>query len=464
MSKYLKCETDKNPLSYKCGEKIVFKISAMDNTNKIACQYIKWQIAGDDGQNSSGLGSCTATEPLVLETTLKTPGFIRLTATVHNGDKSQIADFDLLEAGAGADVDKIAYCDTLPDDFNEYWDEIEKEVAEFPLKVIEKREIKDALQGFKAYDVKIAVPSGKNASGIVTVPDKQGVFPIVVSFRGYGVSPAIALYKKDTIRAEFNAHGIENNKAPLEVEFNNKELLNYGFSDSENADKTKTYWRNMMIRNLMAVKYLKSLECWDKKELTAAGGSQGALQATTVAAHDKDVTFLDIAIPWFCNLKSIEQGFMRGWRPNCAEGLRYFDTVAQATRVKCPVKIVAGLGDYICPPSTVMTLYNTFKGIKSIDFIQAKTHSYNPPEKVISTLSFDPQNPTGEIKKGVYRHFKGNEYKVLDFGFHSETNEEYVIYKALYGDGDIWLRPKSMFNEYVMVDGKPVKRFEFLGE
>ena len=61
-----------------------------------------------------------------------------------------------------------------------------------------------------------------------------------------------------------------------------------------------------------------------------------------------------------------------------------------------------------------------------------------------------------------YRHFKGNEYEVIDFGRHSETTEEYVIYKALYGANDIWLRPKYMFNEYVIVDGKPVKRFEFI--
>ena len=66
MSKYFKCETDKNPLSYKCGEKIIFKITAMDNIINIPCPYIKWQIAGDDGQISTGLGSCTNVEPLIL--------------------------------------------------------------------------------------------------------------------------------------------------------------------------------------------------------------------------------------------------------------------------------------------------------------------------------------------------------------------------------------------------------------
>ena len=198
---YFKCETDKNPLSYKCGEKITFKISAMNNTVKIACPFIKWEIAGDDGQKSSGLGNCTNVEPLILETTLKTPGFIRLTATAFNADKSAVPNFDVLEAGAGADVDKIPYCDTLPDDFDAYWDEIEKLVADFPIQVLEKREIENTQQGFKAYDVKIATPVGKNASGIVTIPDKEGPFPISVSFRGYGVSPATLMYKKDTIKA-----------------------------------------------------------------------------------------------------------------------------------------------------------------------------------------------------------------------------------------------------------------------
>ena len=50
-----------------------------------------------------------------------------------------------------------------------------------------------------------------------------------------------------------------------------------------------------------------------------------------------------------------------------------------------------------------------------------------------------------EIKKGIYRHFKGNEYEVLGLAHHSESLEEMVIYRALYGDNTVWLREKSMF-------------------
>lgn len=69
-----------------------------------------------------------------------------------------------------------------------------------------------------------------------------------------------------------------------------------------------------------------------------------------------------------------------------------------------------------------------------------------------------------DIKLGKYRHFKGNEYEVIAIAKHSETLEETVVYKALYGDGGYWVRPASMWNETVIKDGKTFKRFEFLGE
>ena len=68
-----------------------------------------------------------------------------------------------------------------------------------------------------------------------------------------------------------------------------------------------------------------------------------------------------------------------------------------------------------------------------------------------------------EIKKGRYRHFKGNEYEVIGTAKHSETFEEYVVYKALYGEGGLWVRPASMWNETVERDGKVFRRFEFIG-
>lgn len=69
-----------------------------------------------------------------------------------------------------------------------------------------------------------------------------------------------------------------------------------------------------------------------------------------------------------------------------------------------------------------------------------------------------------EIKPGRYRHFKGNEYEVIGLARHSETQEEMVVYRALYGDFGLWVRPVSMWNETVERDGKTFRRFTYIGQ
>ena len=69
-----------------------------------------------------------------------------------------------------------------------------------------------------------------------------------------------------------------------------------------------------------------------------------------------------------------------------------------------------------------------------------------------------------EIKLGKYRHFKGNEYEIIGIARHSETLEEMVVYRALYGDAGIWVRPAEMWNETVERDGKAFQRFTYIDE
>ena len=68
------------------------------------------------------------------------------------------------------------------------------------------------------------------------------------------------------------------------------------------------------------------------------------------------------------------------------------------------------------------------------------------------------------IRPGKYRHFKGNEYEVIGIANHSETMERMVVYRALYGDGGLWVRPASMWDETIERDGKTFKRFTFIDE
>lgn len=63
------------------------------------------------------------------------------------------------------------------------------------------------------------------------------------------------------------------------------------------------------------------------------------------------------------------------------------------------------------------------------------------------------------IKPGRYRHFKGGEYELIGTARHSETMEEMVVYRALYGEGGLWVRPAAMWNETVEREGRRVPRF-----
>ena len=69
-----------------------------------------------------------------------------------------------------------------------------------------------------------------------------------------------------------------------------------------------------------------------------------------------------------------------------------------------------------------------------------------------------------ELKLGKYRHFKGNEYEVIGIASHSETMEPMVVYRALYGDQGLWVRPLSMWNEHVNRDGYCGPRFQYVEE
>ena len=72
------------------------------------------------------------------------------------------------------------------------------------------------------------------------------------------------------------------------------------------------------------------------------------------------------------------------------------------------------------------------------------------------------------LQRGIYKHYKGKLYEVLDLVVHSETEEELVLYKPLYGQKEakqsLWVRPKAMFFEDVLIDGKRQARFAYVGE
>lgn len=397
--------TDKDALSYKINEPITFTIYPANGTEIVKRKditFYKWEIFFDGGRYESGyMPTKNNLVPLVLTVRLDRPGFVRVIVDACDENKTPLPDIIRFDGGAGADVYNIKQSTKIPDDFDEFWDKIVEDVYNSDITAAEMTEIQgDSQQKHHiTYKLKVPTPFGRPAQGILTMPKdcKPESCAAKIHFCGYGVTETPVVYEKGVINLVVNAHGIEPeaSKSYYDELFREPdgELFYYAFDNLENSNPHTCYFKGMMIRNLTAARYLKTLPQWNKKDFIATGISQGALQATTVAAHDKDVTSLDISIPWLCNvagyLDNWKAGFgrIKGWAPEYAYGLSYFDTTIQATKVTCPVKINARLGDYTCPPSGIIALYNNLNTKKELNFYQNGTHVYKSPVDIISKLN-----------------------------------------------------------------------------
>ncbi|MBE6613307.1 MAG: acetylxylan esterase [Ruminococcaceae bacterium] len=394
MSTYFKGTTTKNPVEYRCGEMIEFDLQLMMDEIKIGCPMIKWETWGDDGRSASGFTPGESGHIKVYGT-LEKPGFLRVIVRACSINGAPLMGFDTYEGGAGAEIDKIRQGVDDPEDFDEFWAGEIETVKYFTPEIIEKVQVESANPDFDLYDVKISAPTKRPVSGYLSVPKNKPISECgaFLGFMGYGVASAPATYRAGEISLHINSHGIENGKdAAFYEELRKGELAAFGFKDDENASPETCYFRDMIRRGMIALKWLAESSGYSGEPIQLTGGSMGAMQATNIAARAEalgiKIRQLWIGVPWLCDLGGITIGRQRGWRPNFTKGIRYFDTAAAAARVSAdtPVVIECGLGDYVCPPSGEVVLWHNFRGQKSITFLQNKTHGYNPPERDATTI------------------------------------------------------------------------------
>ncbi len=386
-------ETDKPTAIYNAGEKMVFRVQLLADSKPVEGKKLKWTREGDDGKTESGVAVSSTSTPLIIETSCDKPGFVHIVVTVVNNDGEPAMDGNsrgiVFEGGAGVELEKIEG-HPEPKDFDAFWAAQKAKLAQVPLEA-KQVEVPSSNPKVRVFDVKVTCAGGKPVSGYFSKP-KDAVaksLPAHVGFLGYGVSSAKPDPNAvDRIVFNINTHGIENGKDPDYYANLQKGILKkYAFDNQENANPETAYFNGMMLRVLRALEFIKSQPEWDGRHLVVAGGSQGGLQALVAAGLDRDVTLCRANKPWCCDLGGINLGRLRGWRPDYTDALRYFDAANHAKRITCETDLVAGLGDYVCPPSGIMVLYNNIKAPKKITYVQGVTHGYSPPNPQTFTLS-----------------------------------------------------------------------------
>lgn len=382
--KYFIGSTEKDALSYTVGEKIIFQLTLTDEGTPITAPAYKYECWGEDGSHDSGL-IVGESEHFTYTTSLSTPGYVHLYVQAADENGTPIPGYDAFEGGAAVDFATLTKIGGEPADYDAWWHKVITEELDPVAPVeLEKKEFGCGDPGDMVYDMKIACCGPMPVSGYLRLPRHAEAhsLPIIVSYMGYSVTGAPIPTKANAIQLYINPHGFANGLtyeeyAELAGQAPYKE---FGYDKEQNEKPDTVYFKYMILRALQAVRYCKTLELWDGKNLTVCGGSMGAFQPTHVAAFDKDVTKLDILVPWMCDLRGIEGGRLRGWRPDPAVGLDYYDTVTAGARVTCEAHIHAGLGDYTCPPSGITALYHAIATEKkSMDMLQNRTHPYTAP-------------------------------------------------------------------------------------
>ena len=136
-----------------------------------------------------------------------------------------------------------------------------------------------------------------------------------------------------------------------------------GYCWRNNGAKTANEPYLMVMRDVRAVAFAKTLPQWDGRTLKVGGGSMGGYRSIALAALDPDVSHCSPSFAWLCDLAGRPVlGRIGGWFPLWTPELAYVDGVNFAMRVKCPVDMMFGLADYVCPPSGQMVLYRNLRG------------------------------------------------------------------------------------------------------
>ena len=383
---YILGKTQKDALSYKVGEEIKFDIRLTDSSNTNAtypCSRFVWHAEADDGQTWTG-SKKGDNGRMTLGFTMTKPGAIRVTVEAYDHEGKIMTNVTSFVGGAFAGFEQITTAVACPSDFDEFWQNQLNVLDQYQPEAIEKTLVTSS-STYNTYSVKIRThQADAPVTGYLVVPKnaEPGSLKIRLSFSGYNASmgkPTEPTGSTKYITLSVNAHVMENGQPNSYYENLKESLGQFGFSAADYADPSTSYFRNMILRDVQALRYAKSLPEWNGTDIELSGGSMGGFQATAVAALEPGVTKLSVHIVWMCDVSGRSIGRLEGWLPEYTENLNYFDSVNFAARVTCPTTISrAGLIDYTTTPIGVAAYYNALQGTKSISFVQSAEHVLDP--------------------------------------------------------------------------------------
>ena len=381
-------DTTRNPLLYAVGESVTFTVTLVDEQNNlapVAGQTLRWTRCGDDGKTETG--TVSSDSPLIYTTSSAKPGFIRFTVRVLDANGKEMST-PVWDGGAGVDVNNIE-SRTLPADFNSFWDgAVAALEAVPPAATVTELAMPTGCEKYAdtVFYAKFSIPvPGADpawpAQGLIAYPKDAAANSLAVSlqYSGYGYGGTaltdgdFQAVRRGLIVLQTTRQGESPDGDAAYYDWVRKQVPN--FCMNHNDPVTDSDYYKMLMRNYRAFQWARTLPCANGKG-AAIGGSMGGYQALGIAALSTDVTGVTAYIPWSSDLCGAGAfGRMPSTlAPSWTETLDYVSMSHLATRITAPVTLSFGLGDYICPPSGQILLFNALRGSKMATVTQNSDH------------------------------------------------------------------------------------------
>lgn len=379
----LKVVTDRDNAIYEVGEAAVFLVSVSRGEKPVTDGTVNFVV--DDflaGGKAAGLPQgmvALGAEPARIVVKGRRPEFLRCLVTYTPADGKAVR----ASVGAGFSPEKIGLSLPVPDDFDEFWAEQRRLLAEVPLEP-KLTPIETRSESTVSFDAQVQCAGGASVSGYFSKPKtaEPKSLPIVLWVHGAGVRSSSLPNSLKGAEAGFlsmdiNAHGSPNGKpGSFYSDLSKGPLNNYRHAGRESRDTI--YFRGMYLRLVRAIDFLTAQPEWDGKTVVVVGHSQGGGQSLVAGGLDDRVTLIAPGVPAICDHSGESAGRVNGWPklvPNGADGkpdpkiqlaARYVDAVCFASRCKAEAIMSVGFIDAVCPPSSCYAAYNALQGKKSV--------------------------------------------------------------------------------------------------
>lgn len=277
----------------------------------------------------------------------------------------------------GFEPERLQPYTRFPEDFISFWEHAKEEAAKCPMEVEKVFVPEYSSKEVDCYLVRIqAYEKGQQVYGYLTVPKKEGKFPVVFAPPGAGIKPMDPLKhlfyaKSGIIRFDMEIHGI---RPDLDRKTYNEISRSFGNGDNSYLvngldNRDNYYMKKVYLSCVRALDYLTTLPEWDGKNLIAQGGSQGGALALITTGLDDRITACSANHPALSDMAGYLGNRAGGYphlnrfnkmlTPEKVNTLQYYDVVNFAKLIDVPVFMTWGYNDNVCPPTTSYVVYNS---------------------------------------------------------------------------------------------------------